>query len=105
MWLSQGAVRPIRTLPEAAPRLGRGSPESVAVPEQGGDELAVLAREFNALAQRLAARERELRAQGEALLRSERLGARGGIAPAVTHRSRESLSRHFLEPREGGAPG
>jgi len=64
MWLSQRALRPIRTLTEAAQRLGRGSPESVAVPEEGGDELAVLAREFNAMAQRLAARERELRAQG-----------------------------------------
>ena len=56
MWLSQRALRPIRILTEAAQRLGRGSPETVAVPEQGGDELALLAREFNAMAQRLAAR-------------------------------------------------
>src|SRR5260221_10445806 len=75
LWLSQRALSPIRTLTEAAQRLGRGAPESVTVPEEGGDELALLAREFNAMAQRLAARERELRAQGEALLRSERLAA------------------------------
>jgi len=65
MWLSQRALRPIRTLTEA-PSGWPGSPETVAVPELGGDELATLAREFNAMAQRLAARERELRAQGEA---------------------------------------
>src|SRR5205823_7245298 len=55
-WLSQRALRPIRGLTEAAQRLGRGAPDAVAaVPERGADELAVLAREFNAMAQRLAA--------------------------------------------------
>ncbi len=102
MWLSQRALRPIRTLTEAAQRLGRGSPESVAVPEQGGDELAVLAREFNAMAQRLAARERELRAQGEALLRSERLAAIGRIAAQITHEIRNPLSSISLNAEELG---
>ncbi len=101
-WLSQRALRPIRTLTEAAQRLGRGSPESVAVPEQGGDELAVLAREFNAMAQRLAARERELRAQGEALLRSERLAAIGRIAAQITHEIRNPLSSISLNADELG---
>src|SRR2546425_1329888 len=102
MWLSQRALRPIRTLTEAAQRLGRGSPESVAVPEEGGDELAVLAREFNAMAQRLAARERELRAQGEALLRSERLAAIGRIAAQITHEIRNPLSSISLNAEELG---
>jgi two-component system NtrC family sensor kinase len=102
MWLSQRALRPIRTLTEAAQRLGRGSPESVAVPEHGGDELAVLAREFNAMAQRLAARERELRAQGEALLRSERLAAIGRIAAQITHEIRNPLSSISLNAEELG---
>jgi len=102
MWLSQRALRPIRTLTEAAQRLGRGSPESVAVPEQGGDELASLAREFNAMAQRLAARERELRAQGEALLRSERLAAIGRIAAQITHEIRNPLSSISLNAEELG---
>ena len=102
MWLSQRALRPIRTLTEAAQRLGRGSPESVAVPEQGGDELATLAREFNAMAQRLAARERELRAQGEALLRSERLAAIGRIAAQITHEIRNPLSSISLNAEELG---
>jgi signal transduction histidine kinase len=102
MWVSQRALRPIRTLTEAAQRLGRGSPESVAVPEQGGDELAVLAREFNAMAQRLAARERELRAQGEALLRSERLAAIGRIAAQITHEIRNPLSSISLNAEELG---
>jgi two-component system NtrC family sensor kinase len=101
-WLSQRALRPIRTLTEAAQRLGRGSPDSVAVPEKGGDELAVLAREFNAMAQRLAARERELRAQGEALLRSERLAAIGRIAAQITHEIRNPLSSISLNAEELG---
>src|SRR4051812_32815112 len=102
MWLSQRALRPIRTLTEAAQRLGRGSPDSVAVPEHGGDELASLAREFNAMAQRLAARERELRAQGEALLRSERLAAIGRIAAQITHEIRNPLSSISLNAEELG---
>jgi signal transduction histidine kinase len=101
-WLAQRALRPIRTLTEAAQRLGRGSPESVAVPEEGGDELAVLAREFNAMAQRLAARERELRAQGEALVRSERLAAIGRIAAQITHEIRNPLSSISLNAEELG---
>jgi two-component system NtrC family sensor kinase len=101
-WLSHRALRPIRILTEAAQRLGRGSPDSVAVPEQGGDELAALAREFNAMAQRLAARERELRAQGEALLRSERLAAIGRIAAQITHEIRNPLSSISLNAEELG---
>jgi len=102
MWLTQRTLRPIRTLTEAAQRLGRGSPESVAVPEQGGDELATLAHEFNAMAQRLAARERELRAQGEALVRSERLAAIGRIAAQITHEIRNPLSSISLNAEELG---
>jgi len=102
MWLSQRALRPIRTLTEAAQRLGRGSPEWVAVPERGGDELASLAREFNAMAQRLVARERELRAQGEALVRSERLAAIGRIAAQITHEIRNPLSSISLNAEELG---
>ena len=102
MGLSQRALRPIRVLTEAAQRIGRGSPESVAVPERGGDELALLAREFNAMAQRLAARERELRAQGEALVRSERLAAIGRIAAQITHEIRNPLSSISLNAEELG---
>ena len=102
LWLSQRALKPIRTLTEAAQRLGRGAPDVVAVPEQGGDELALLAREFNAMAQRLAARERELRAQGEALLRSERLAAIGRIAAQITHEIRNPLSSISLNAEELG---
>src|SRR5438874_127336 len=102
LWLSQRALKPIRTLTEAAQRLGRGDPASVAVPEQGGDELALLAHEFNAMAQRLAARERELRAQGEALLRSERLAAIGRIAAQITHEIRNPLSSISLNAEELG---
>jgi signal transduction histidine kinase len=102
MWISQRALRPIRALTEAAQRLGRVGPESVVVPEQGGDELSLLAREFNAMAQRLAARERELRAQGEALVRSERLAAIGRIAAQITHEIRNPLSSISLNAEELG---
>jgi len=101
-WLSNRALRPIVGLTEAAQRLGRGAPDVVAVPERGGDELAVLAHEFNAMAQRLAARERELRAQGEALLRSERLAAIGRIAAQITHEIRNPLSSISLNAEELG---
>ena len=101
-FMSNRALRPIRELTEAAQRLGRGSPESVAVPTSGGDELALLGREFNAMAQRLAARERELRAQGEALLRSERLAAIGRIAAQITHEIRNPLSSISLNAEELG---
>jgi signal transduction histidine kinase len=99
-WLSNRALRPIGRLTQAAQRLGRGAPDAVAVPERGGDELAVLAREFNAMAQRLAARERELRAQGEALVRSERLAAIGRIAAQITHEIRNPLSSISLNAEE-----
>src|SRR5438067_12903442 len=101
-WLSNRALAPIARLTEAAQRLGRGAPDAVAVPEGGGDELAVLAREFNAMAQRLAARERELRAQGEALVRSERLAAIGRIAAQITHEIRNPLSSISLNAEELG---
>src|SRR2546423_875948 len=101
-WLSNRALRPIAGLTEAAQRLGRGAPDVVAVPEGGGDELAVLAHEFNAMAQRLAARERELRAQGEALVRSERLAAIGRIAAQITHEIRNPLSSISLNAEELG---
>ena len=99
-WLSNRALAPIARLTEAAQRLGRGAPDAVAVPEGGDDELAVLAREFNAMAQRLAARERELRAQGEALVRSERLAAIGRIAAQITHEIRNPLSSISLNAEE-----
>src|SRR5439155_639071 len=104
-WLSNRALAPIARLTEAAQRLGRGAPDAVAVPEGGGDELAVLAREFNAMAQRLAARERELRAQGEALVRSERLAAIGRIAAQIPHEIRKlllNLVRNAREAMPGG---
>jgi two-component system NtrC family sensor kinase len=100
MWISQRALKPIRVLTEAAQMLGRVGPESVVVPEQGGDELSLLAHEFNAMAQRLAARERELRAQGEALLRSERLAAIGRIAAQITHEIRNPLNSISLNAEE-----
>jgi signal transduction histidine kinase len=102
-WLAQRALSPISVLTEAVQALGRGAPDAVAkveVGERGGDELAVLAREFNAMAGRLAAREKQLRAQSEALLRSERLAAIGRIAAQITHEIRNPLSAIGLNAEE-----
>jgi signal transduction histidine kinase len=52
------------------------------------------------MAQRLAARERELRSQGEALVRSERLAAIGRIAAQITHEIRNPLSSISLNAEE-----
>jgi signal transduction histidine kinase len=54
------------------------------------------------MSQRLAARERELRAQGEALVRSERLAAIGRIAAQITHEIRNPLSSISLNAEELG---
>ncbi|MBS2023408.1 MAG: HAMP domain-containing protein [Deltaproteobacteria bacterium] len=100
-FFAQRALRPISALTEAAQALGRGAPDAVAaVPESGSDELAVLAHEFNAMAQRLAARERQLKAQSEALLRSERLATIGRIAAQITHEIRNPLSAIGLNAEE-----
>jgi signal transduction histidine kinase len=100
-WLAQRALSPISVLTEAVQALGRGAPDAVAkVDDRGGDELAVLAREFNAMAGRLAAREKQLRAQSEALLRSERLAAIGRIAAQITHEIRNPLSAIGLNAEE-----
>ena len=100
-FLAQRALRPIAELTEAVQALGRGAPDAVArVDERGGDELAVLAREFNAMAERLAAREKQLRAQSEALVRSERLAAIGRIAAQITHEIRNPLSAIGLNAEE-----
>src|SRR3954451_185194 len=101
-WLSVRALRPIVGLTEAVQRLGRGAPDLVAVAERREDELAVLPHEFNAMAHRLAARERELRAQGEALVASERLAAIRRIAAQITHEIRNPPSSISLNAEELG---
>ncbi len=89
--LSQRLLAPIRTLTEAAVRIGRGD-YSAAVPTRGANELGVLAREFNQMAASLEAREVELQEKQEALLRAEKLATVGRMAAQITHEIRNPLS-------------
>jgi two-component system, NtrC family, sensor kinase len=84
-------LSPVRTLIEGVIRIGRGD-YTAQLGVRGQDEVAVLAREFDAMAKSLRAREQELRAQQEALLRAEQLAAVGRISAQVAHEVRNPLS-------------
>ena len=89
--LSQRLLAPIGTLTQAAVRIGRGDYQA-DVPTDAGNEVGVLAREFNHMAASLAARERELGEKQAALVRAERLAAIGSVAAQITHEIRNPLS-------------
>lgn len=84
-------LRPIRTLTEAAVRVGRGD-YSEEVPTDAKDDVGVLAREFNRMSASLRAREIELREKQEALLRSDKLATVGRMATQIAHEIRNPLS-------------
>ena len=88
---SARALRPVRTLIEVVSRIGRGD-YSAQLGVRGEDEVAVLAREFDAMARSLQAREAQLKAQAEALMRAEQLAAVGRISAQVAHEVRNPLS-------------
>ncbi|MBF5042613.1 HAMP domain-containing protein [Aggregicoccus sp. 17bor-14] len=85
------SLRPMRTLIEGVIRIGRGD-YSAQLGVRGQDEVAVLAREFDAMAKSLRAREQELRANQELLLRAEQLAAVGRISAQIAHEVRNPLS-------------
>ncbi len=112
--LSARTLRPVRTLIEGVSRIGRGD-YSAKLGVRGDDEVAVLAREFDAMARSLQAREAQLKAQAEALMRAEQLAAVGRISAQISHEVRNPLSSiglnvellqdalalaHFDDPRE-----
>ncbi|KFA92197.1 sensor histidine kinase [Archangium violaceum] len=88
---SARTLRPVRTLIEGVSRIGRGD-YSAQLGVRGDDEVAVLAREFDAMARSLQAREAQLKAQAEALMRAEQLAAVGRISAQVAHEVRNPLS-------------
>ena len=63
-WLARGITRPVRRLQEGVLRFGRGD-LSFRLPETSGDELGVLAREFNLMANALAEEHTFLRRRAE----------------------------------------
>ena len=89
--LSARALRPVRTLIEGVSRIGRGD-YSQQLGVQGQDEIAVLAREFDAMARSLREREAQLQEKQEALLRAEKLAAVGRVSAQVAHEVRNPLS-------------
>jgi signal transduction histidine kinase len=82
--VSQRLLAPIRTLTEGVKAVASGD-LSRQVPVRGSDELAVLAREFNAMAA-------SLERQRQELLRAERLAAVGRISAHITHEIRNPLN-------------
>lgn len=89
--LSARTLRPMRTLIEGVSRIGRGD-YTAQLGVQGEDEVAVLAREFDAMARSLQARESLLKSQAEALARAEQLAAVGRISAQIAHEVRNPLS-------------
>lgn len=89
--LSVRLLHPIRTLTEAAVRIGGGD-YSAEVPTNAKDDVGVLAREFNQMSASLRAREVELREKQEALLRADKLATIGRMATQITHEIRNPLS-------------
>ncbi len=88
-------LRPLTDLTDAAKRIGDGDYSPIATPTRrltGDDEITLLAREFNEMAQRLHERDARLRRQHEALLKSERLATIGRMTSLITHELRNPLS-------------
>ena len=88
---SARTLRPVRTLIEGVSRIGRGD-YNAQLGVRGDDEVAVLAREFDHMARSLQAREAQLKAQAEALMRAEQLAAVGRISAQIVHEVRNPLS-------------
>lgn len=89
--ISARTLRPVKTLIEGVSRIGRGD-YTAKLGIQGHDEIAVLAREFDAMARSLKEREEQLRENQEALLRAERLAVVGRVSAQVAHEVRNPLS-------------
>ncbi|MCP3100049.1 ATP-binding protein [Myxococcus sp. K15C18031901] len=88
---SARTLRPVRTLIEGVSRIARGD-YNAQLGVRGDDEVAVLAREFDQMARSLQAREAQLKAQAEALMRAEQLAAVGRISAQIVHEVRNPLS-------------
>jgi len=88
-------VRPLSTLTAAARRIGAGDYrpiEGILERRRGSDEITLLTREFNAMADSLTERDARLREQHERLLKSERMATVGRMTSLITHELRNPLS-------------
>ncbi|MGO9829107.1 MAG: ATP-binding protein [Myxococcaceae bacterium] len=89
--LSARSLAPVRTLIAGVGRVRTGD-FAAQLPVRGDDEIAQLAREFNAMARELAERQRQLEEKQRALLLAERLAAVGRVSAQVAHEVRNPLS-------------
>ncbi|MBL8915422.1 MAG: HAMP domain-containing protein [Archangium sp.] len=89
--LAARSLRPVRTLIDAVSRIRRGD-FAATIDAKGEDEIAVLAREFDAMAKALREREAQLQQKQQELLRAERLAAVGRVSAQVAHEIRNPLS-------------
>jgi two-component system, NtrC family, sensor kinase len=89
--LAARSLRPVRTLIEGVSRIRRGDYEA-KIGVEGEDEIAVLAREFDAMAKALREREAQLQQKQQELIRAERLAAVGRVSAQVAHEIRNPLS-------------
>ncbi|MFZ5440803.1 MAG: ATP-binding protein [Myxococcota bacterium] len=89
--LAARSLRPVRKLIEAVSRIRRGDFEA-KIGVEGQDEIAVLAREFDAMARALKEREAQLQEKQRQLLHAERLAAVGRVSAQVAHEIRNPLS-------------
>jgi two-component system, NtrC family, sensor kinase len=89
--LSARSLAPVRTLIAGVGRVRKGD-FAAQLPVRGDDEIAQLAREFNAMASELAERQRQLEEKQRALLLAERLAAVGRVSAQVAHEVRNPLS-------------
>lgn len=85
------SLRPVRTLIAAVSQVRRGDYDA-NLQVEGEDEIAVLAREFDAMARALREREAQLQQKQQELLRAERLAAVGRVSAQVAHEIRNPLS-------------
>jgi two-component system, NtrC family, sensor kinase len=89
--LSASSLAPVRTLIAGVGRVRTGD-FAAQLPVRGDDEIAQLAREFNAMARELAERQGQLEEKQRALLLAERLAAVGRVSAQVAHEVRNPLS-------------
>lgn len=88
-------MRRLTTLTEATKRIGEGDYrpiDDIAESRLGHDEITMLTREFNSMAESLAERDAKLHEQHEQLLKSERLATVGRMTSLITHELRNPLS-------------
>jgi signal transduction histidine kinase len=89
--LAARTLRPLRTLFAGIGRIRQGDYEA-KLGIAGDDEIALLAREFDAMAGAIKDREAQLKQKQQELLRAERLAAVGRVSAQVAHEVRNPLS-------------